>query len=211
MKVEFYFVNGQYQIGYAVRLITETPGEKKTLIHRSIKGPFPTKNQAKEWNESIQSHLTAKTPVELHEQFRALEIPVFSKTDFKPQIAIFKEKHGDRHYLIYTKQDFEKVCLNLIKERNSYGYYSHINGVKEPIAPSYTKESISTLPVELQKEATNAWVKYEREFKWFKEATELFELKQKALNGDGSAAASFIGEMRGNEYEEYEIIEPEIV
>lgn len=210
MTKEFRIVPGQYSIGFLVRLVTVTPNGTKNITQRSFKGPFPMKEQAQSWLNDVQPNLTdTLTAPELHEKYRAMEIPTFSQNEFSPQLAIFKEKHGDRYYLIYKAEDFQKVCLKLIKERNEYGYYSHLGREKEPVAPSFTKESIPSLPSEFQKEALNTWNKYARDMKWFKESTELYELKNKALSGDLQSAGEFISSMCGGEYEGYEIVEPD--
>ena len=223
MELRILTKSGAYGIGYNVLVATtiEAPGFKYGKTRRSVSTPFPTKELAKEFEKVVCEKLgcspmksatekinSSMTPDEVHSTFKSIPCQTYDKKEFEPQIVVFKEKHGDRHYIIYSADDFRKICLSLVKERNQYGWYSHLEYQKEPVVPTFTKESISTLPTEFQAEATKTWSRYEKDMKTYKEFQSLIELRKKALEGDGYSAAEFIQEMNGGEYEGYEIVQP---
>lgn len=202
---------GAYGIGYNVLVATtiEAPGFKYGKTRRSVSNTFPTKELAKDFEKIVTEKINSSmTPDEVHSTFKSIPCQTYDKKEFEPQIVVFKEKHGDRHYIIYSADDFRKICLSLVKERNQYGWYSHLEYQKEPVVPTFTKENISTLPTEFQAEATKTWSRYEKDMKTYKEFQSLIELRKKALEGDGYSAAAFIQEMNDGEYEGYEIVQP---
>lgn len=211
MELRILTKNGAYGIGYVVLVATtiEAPGFKYGKTIRSVSTPFPTEELAKEFEKIVKEKINSSmTPDEVHSAFKSIPCQTYDKKDFEPQIVIFKEKYGDRHYIIQSADDFRKICISLVKERNQYGWYSHLEYQKEPVVPTFTKESISTLPTEFQAEATKTWSKYEKDMKAYKEFQYLIELRKKALEGDGYSAAEFIQKMNGGEYEGYEIVQP---
>jgi hypothetical protein len=211
MELRILTKSGAYGIGYNVLVATtiEAPGFKYGKTRRSVSNTFPTKQLAKEFEKLVTEKINSSmTPDEVHSTFKSIPCQTYDKKEFEPQIVVFKEKHGDRHYIIYSADDFRKICLSLVKERNEYGYYSHLEFQKEPVVPTFTKESISTLPTEFQAEATKTWSRYEKDMKTYKEFQSLIELRKKALEGDGYSAAEFIQEMNGGGYEGYEIVQP---
>lgn len=211
MELRILTKSGAYGIGYNVLVATtiETEGYKYGKTRRSFSNHFPTKELAKDFEKLVTEKISSSmTPDEVHSNFKSIPCPTYDKKEFEPRIVSFKEKHGDRHYIIYSADDFRKICLSLVKERNEYGYYSHLEHQKEPVVPTFTKESISTLPTEFQAEATKTWSRYEKGMKTYKEFQFLIELRRKALEGDGYSAADFIQEMNGSEYEGYEIVQP---
>jgi len=211
MELRILTKSGAYGIGYVVLVATtiEAEGYKYGKTRRSVSNTFPTKELAKAFEKLVTEKINSSmTPEEVHETFKSIPCLTYDKKDFEPQIVVFKEKHGDRNYIIYTADDFRKICLSLVKERNQYGWYSHFEYEKMPVIPTFTKESITTLPTEFQAEATKTWSKYERDMKNYKEFQSLIELKKKALDGDGYAAAELIEEMNSGEYEGYEIVTP---
>lgn len=211
MELRILTKNGAYGIGYVVLVATtiEAVGFKYGKTRRSVSNSFPTKELAKEFEKVVTEKINSSmTPDEVHSTFKSIPCQTYDKKEFDPQIVVFNEKHGDLHYIIYSADDFRKICLSLVKERNQYGWYSHFEYEKMPVIPTFTKESISTLPTEFQVEATKTWLKYERDMKSYKEFQSLTELLKKALDGDGYAAAELIEEMNGGEYEGYEIVSP---
>jgi hypothetical protein len=223
MELRILTKNGAYGIGYNVLVATtiEAPGFKYGKTRRSVSNTFPTKDLAKDFEKVVCEKLgcspmksavdkinSSMTPDEVHSIFKSIPCPTYDKKEFEPQIVVFKEKHGDLHYIIHSADDFRKICLSLVKERNEYGWYSHLEYQKEPVVPTFTKESISTLPTEFQAEATKTWSRYEKDMKTYKEFQSLIELRKKALDGDGYSAAEFIQEMNSGEYGGYEIIQP---
>lgn len=211
MELRILTKNGAYGIGYNVLVATtiEAPGFKYGKTRRSVSNTFPTKDLAKDFEKVVCEKINSSmTPDEVHSIFKSIPCNTYDKKEFEPQIVVFKEKHGDRHYIIHSADDFRKICLSLVKERNQYGWYSHLDYQKEPAVPTFTKESISTLPTEFQGEATKTWSRYEKDMKTYKEFQSLIELRKKALEGDGYSAAELIQEMNGGEYEGYEIVQP---
>jgi len=211
MELRILTKGGDYGIGYVVLVATtiEAEGYKYGKTSRSVSNTFPTKELAKDFEKLVTEKINSSmTPDEVHSNFKSIPCTTYDKKEFEPRIVVFKEKHGDRHYIIHSSDDFRKICLSLVKERNQYGWYSHLEYEKEPVIPTFTKESISTLPTEFQAEATKTWTKYERDMKTYKELQSLIELRKKALDGDGYSAAEFIKEMDHSEYEGYEIVTP---
>ena len=211
MELRILTKSGAYGIGYNVLVATtiEAPGFKYGKTIRSVSNTFPTKELAKNFEKIVTEKINSSmTPDEVHSTFKSIPCQTYDKKEFEPQIVVFKEKHGDRHYIIYSADDFRKICLSLVKERNQYGWYSHLEYQKEPVVPTFTKESISTLPTEFQAEATKNWSRYEKDMKTYKEFQSLIELRKKALEGDGYSAAEFIQEMNDGEYDGYEIVQP---
>lgn len=129
----------------------------------------------------------------------------------KQQIVVFKEKHGDRYFIINSPDDFKRICLSIVKERNGFGWYSHLDSQKEPVMPSFSKEDISQLPQEFQSDASKTWSKYERDLRVYKDFQFLINLRNLALEGDGVSAVKFVREMSENEYEGYEVVNPELI
>ena len=169
MELRIVTRTGAHGLGWIVLVATtiEAEGYKYGKTKRSVSTPFPTKELAKDFEKIVCEKLgceplrsaadkviSSMTPDEVHSTFKSIPCPTYDKKEFEPQIVIFKEKHGDRHYIVRVPEDFQKICLSLVKERNQYGWYSHLDSEKEPKTPSFTKESISTLPVEFQAEAT---------------------------------------------------------
>lgn len=50
-----------------------------------------------------------------------------------PVFLIFKEKHGDRHFLVNSKEDVEKISLKILKERIEYWYSDIDKAIAEAI------------------------------------------------------------------------------
>jgi hypothetical protein len=211
MELRILTKNGAYGIGYVVLVATtiEAVGFKYGKTRRSVSNSFPTKELAKEFEKIVKEKINSSmTPDEVHSTFKSIPCLTYDKKEFDPQIVVFNEKHGDRHYIIRSAEDFEKICLSLVKERNEFSWYSWLDNPTEPVAPSFTKESIDTLPLEFQAEAKKSWERYNKLLSEYKETKSLFDLREKALSGDLSAAADLIDELRGDEYGGYEIVSP---
>ena len=39
-----------------------------------------------------------------------------------PRVLVFREKYGNRYFLIKSKEDFEKAALKVVKDRINYGF-----------------------------------------------------------------------------------------
>lgn len=203
--------SGSYGLGWVVLVTTviETEGYKYGKTTRSVSNTFPTKELAKDFEKIVTTRINSSMSVdEIHSTFKSIPSPTFDKKDFETRILIFREKYGNEHYIVRAPEDFEKVCISKVKERNDERWYSHLDSQKEPQKPSFTKDNISTLPVELQPEATKTWNNYVRDMKTWKEFQSLVQLRDKALSGNGPSASEFIQLMNSGEYEGYEIVTP---
>jgi len=85
--------------------------------------------------------------------------------DSKGRILRFEERYHTRYFKADTVEDLADIALLLIIERyGPDGCWGNIrDNLVKPEAPTFTKDSISNLPAELQEAATAEWTKYDKD------------------------------------------------
>lgn len=123
-------------------------------------------------------------------------------------ILVFNEKHGDRHYVVRTNADLEKIALDIVLERKEQGWY--YKPEKKEFGKLLTKEEIEALPTEsLQAAAKKEMRELVSNIKYYKEEWENWNLLERVVEKQsGELALSFLDSRRDGEYERYEIIDP---
>jgi hypothetical protein len=127
------------------------------------------------------------------------------------KVVVFKEKHGERHFLL-PANDIEahgRVALNVVKDREGCGFYGHMKAGDEPKPPDTTREQAAAMPEKYRKLALDEWAAYGEQVKDHKKALAENELLAKAIAGDPMVAVKFLRGNRGGEYEGYDVIVPE--
>ena len=129
--------------------------------------------------------------------------------DWPALIIKFEEKHFDRHFIVRTPLDMEKMALHVINQRTEANFYQYLtHNPVAPIPPDFTKESIQNLPVSFQPEAFKKWRSYESAVKSYEHMQVLRDLHARSLAGDAKAALKLLDVSEG-EYERMEIIHPD--
>ena len=119
-------------------------------------------------------------------------------------IAVFHEKHGDRYFFLPTKDDFKKVALKMVKERNEDGYYKLED---EPVKPKIPLETSSSYTPAIKEAIMRDWACYDRDNKKYLINKKYLE---NALNGDTQAAVNLLHARNNAEYECFTIEQAEI-
>jgi len=132
-----------------------------------------------------------------------------------PQLIVFNEKHGDNYFLVESKEAEEKMYLDVLTNRNKYGFYSWMKDYKpyrhpnDPV-PTYTKEDILSMPDSMEAEKKRLMNEYLRYEKSEKEATKIrqnwIQIQEAIEKKDGKLAYELISDFSDGEYEGYENI-----
>ena len=159
-------------------------------------------------------HLTEEDAKKLVKSFNSTcDREAILGIDYKPQkfeqIVIFREKHGDRHFVVHTMQELEKVALKIVLERNEEGWYSFDNEL--PKEPKVTIEDAKKLGMDgVVAAVEREWSNYKYSKKQYDEGLVLaVALKKIVENNDGELALKFLNSMKGGEYEAFEVISGE--
>jgi hypothetical protein len=129
------------------------------------------------------------------------------------RVVVFKEKHGERYFLIRNQEDFAAAALTLIKDRHDQGWFRYLEGKPErPIPPKTSLEDAEAGKFDPQicKEVKELWRQYANALKQNEIEDEERVLIAKALKGDAVAAVRYICSRQKYEYEGFEVIRPEI-
>jgi hypothetical protein len=120
------------------------------------------------------------------------------------RIIIFKEKHGDRHFIAQTRSDMEKIALKIVLEREDEGWYDF--EYEEPVLPKIALEKADEYGATLAEAIKAEWKSYEYSQKQCAQSKKLAEaLKKIVKEKDGDVAIRFLNEMKGGEYEAFEV------
>lgn len=132
-----------------------------------------------------------------------------------PQLIIFHEKHGDGYYLVESREAEEKMFLQVLEERNQYGWYKWMKDYKpcrhtnDPV-PTYTKEDIMAMPDSMETEKKRLlaeFSKWEREEKEAQKIRTDWEKIQKTIQEkNGKMANYLLDEFRDGEYDGFEYV-----
>ena len=132
--------------------------------------------------------------------------------DYHPQkfdlILAFNEKHGDRHFIVHTREELQKVALKIVLERNEEGWYEF--NVKEPVKPDIELEKADSFSVGIANAIKSDWGHYRLSLENYKSNQKMKTLWDKvAKNNDSKAALELLEENKDGQYEGFEIITPE--
>lgn len=159
-------------------------------------------------------HLTEEDAKKLQKRFNseANYEPILG-IDYKPQdfamIVVFKEKHGDRHFIVKNQTELNKVALKIVLEREEEGWYDF--DYEKPVEPKMTVEDAAKLGMAGVKDAVEReWSSYKYSKKQYEEGIQLKAALEKVVKEkDGATAFRFLNEMKGGEYEAFEVISSE--
>jgi len=134
--------------------------------------------------------------------------------DIKPDtIVVFGEKYGSRYYRANSNEEFLKVLNKVFRNRLEDSYwYSDLEKPLEPRLPSLTKEEVERLPMgQVKTVAKQEWTDYEYQIANNKNIERATNILNKAKMGDLGCVYTFMKARQHHEYEEWEIIELEVV
>lgn len=127
-----------------------------------------------------------------------------------PAILRFKEKYGDRLFIINGEEDLTRAALKVIKDRFEDGYW--YDEPEEPTKPDYSLEEAATLKGAAKEAALREIDRFQRSKLAYEEALEMWKILKSAVdNNDGRIAYYFLhyrSDMRC-EYETLELLLPE--
>ena len=149
------------------------------------------------------------------------EIPEYEMPVYDGRLIRFDETHGPVYYSVPTYADYCKVCLHVIKERHSQGwYFEPENPIKDADLEFMEKyETYTDDPEKWIEVYDENYVKHytekEKEYKALLRAKKAYKYNLsdyntllKAIETDNDIlAASFMETRNGLQYEEFEIID----
>lgn len=127
-------------------------------------------------------------------------------------VVVFKEKHGDRYFVVNSPDALYRVSLEVLKERYNNEWYNWMKDHKpyegtNTVRPTYTLAEVNALPESMSNEKEkmtkeiNKWAKEDKEAA---EIRETFTSIEKAISEkDGQAAYSILSELKDGEYENF--------
>lgn len=133
--------------------------------------------------------------------------------DYQPQkfqqIVVFKEKYGERHFIVNTRQELEKVAIKIVTERNEEGWYDFEH--EKPIEPKMTVADAEKFGMSGVTEATKReWENFKYSKKAYDEGLKLQVALERVINAqDGEAALQILRANKDGEYEGFEVISGE--
>jgi len=113
------------------------------------------------------------------------------------QIAIFKEKHGNRYYDIDHEGGWDRVCMAVFRERDAEGWWYNEPG-PEPVKPEPPEDLTDAKAVGEYSQKLKA---YPRELRWWKEQQRTWEQILLARDGNMPAARYVVENRKDHEYE----------
>lgn len=159
-------------------------------------------------------HLTEEEAKKLVKRFNSeKDYEPIRDIDYHPQefeiIALFKEKYGDRYFIVHTRQDLEKVALKIVLEREEQNWYDF--DYEKPTEPTLTIEVAEKFGMSGVAAATKQeWETYKYNKKQYERGIVLKSALEKIIKEkDGKTALQFLQELKGGEYEAFEIISGE--
>ena len=159
-------------------------------------------------------HLTEEDAKKLVKSFNSTcDREAILGIDYQPQkfqsIVIFHEKHGDRHFIVNTMQELEKVALKIVLERNEEGWYSF--DYDQPVEPKVSVEEAKKLGMAgVVAAVEREWSDYKYNKKQYEDGIRLKAALDKIVkNKDGEIALQFLNSMKDGEYERFEVISGE--
>lgn len=135
-------------------------------------------------------------------------------------VVVFKEKHGDRYFVVNSPDALYRASLEVLKERYNNEWYNWMKDHKpyegtNTVRPTYTLAEVNALPESMSNEKEkmtkeiNKWAKEDKEAA---EIRETFTSIEKAISEkDGQAAYSILSELKDGEYEGFQVIETQKV
>lgn len=123
------------------------------------------------------------------------------------RLVIFKEKHGDRHFLVKTMQDLGEVALKIFNERLKEKFWYDFSELTDNKEVPLTEDQINALPNEKLKKAArenNASLigdtRYNKELERQKKMYDVIIEKK-----DSEVALKFLDSRQKYEYEAFEV------
>lgn len=185
--VFYFYVQDNYGFGYRIRKYVDKKHKIKDTEYTHL-----TKDMAK------------MLVTELNENINKILPPEHCRVGFN-YIVIFKEKHGDRYFLVHNREELEKVALKIVKERNEEGWYNY--EYELPTEPKMTVDAAVLLGME----RVIAAVKEEWNlFSYNKKQYELGIKMKAALEeiekyNNGAVALQFLNDSKDGQYEAFKI------
>ncbi len=136
------------------------------------------------------------------------KVPSTEGDVFSSKILILKEKHSEQYILVPDHKKLLEISIKIIKSRLTQNYYYKPT---KPNKQEITQEDIDKFPEGKYKEqAKKDLLSYVKELKDYNNEMSDYSLIERGCNGDGNAAWAFLSERSGYQYEEIELIEPDI-
>ena len=159
-------------------------------------------------------HLNEEEALKLQQRFNSqFDYEPIAGIDYHPQnfeqIVVFKEKHGDRHFIVHNRGELEKVALKIVLERNEEGWYSF--EYEKPTEPKMSVEDAKKLGMDgVVAAVEREWSNYKYSKKQYDDGIKLKAALEKIeKEKDGAVALQFLNDMKGGEYEAFEVISSE--
>lgn len=197
-KIERYFIQHfrNYDLGFAI--IDRLAADNVTLQNREIF--YHTSNDV--INVAMQDLINGKFDVKKYAKIEPLDA----------RIVVFHEKHGESYYIYTSREEFYKIFLKVLTERDEEDWYS--DEYDKPVKDvDMTLDQINAIKDEkLKNFQMQRFKTYEREFKEYQEMLQMQKNIKKAIaEKNGRLALYVMEERRDGEYENFEIIEPQRV
>lgn len=132
------------------------------------------------------------------------------KNKFTPRLIVCNEKHGEYYYQVNSIAGYHEAMVDIVKQRHKDGwYYDATESYQQELAlyKDFTAEEIAALPETLQGTARKQAEKYQEVKKRLDNYLYVREQLQRALKGDGVAAAEFLRENNSDEYNQVELVD----
>ena len=127
------------------------------------------------------------------------------------RVVVFHEKHGERYFLVKEQEDFGRIALKMVRERNGNRFCNLYDGCGEDVSPpepKITMEQAATMDKEIQSTVNALWTRYREAKVRASEDVKHAALLKKALDGDACAAVQVLSRNRDQEYEGFEVVTP---
>lgn len=128
-------------------------------------------------------------------------------TNWEPMLLTMKEKHGSMNFLLNSEQELFDIAYKIVKKRYDNGWYSHFDYTLQNASAEVTEEYVNSITNEdLKKYAESLREKYLNEQKDIANTKMLQKMLTTILDTqNGIEAYYFLREMRGGEYEGFDI------
>jgi len=124
-------------------------------------------------------------------------------------ILVFKEKHGERYFLVPTVEALQKAALKVALERNEEGYWYDFDE-EAPVEPKIKLEDAGKFGDNIASAVSREWRDYEYKVRSYKQSLCLKNMLDKIVKEkDGATALTLLQEMSEGEYEGFEVITAE--
>lgn len=189
------------------KIVRELAEDRQKEFH-AWDAEYVTSHPKLQWPRAI------KLDLELgHRGLDAIENHLDSGYFSKDKIVVFREKHGERTFMLPAgdQSAHGRVALKVIAERSGWGFYCY-SGEKpvEPGHPEISEEQAGKMPEKYKKMVLEEWCVYRHAMEAYRAQCRIHALFAKAIAGDPLAAVAFLRGSINHQYEKYQVIIPEV-